>query len=520
MDYLNTLTRAAPIQHAIQLILQAPVSHQWVDFYKRSTRNELAFLGAATLLTAYNLVSYIKTRRQRLNLPPTVPLSLPLVGHTLYMMTMSNKFIDWCNKNYGELYNLNFLGKQVTVASGKCAEEALKADQSDLSLEEGIVKGIKANPIVAKATVASSKMPMYIHGIQVGLERGVEALFNEDGATVVETPSPFFQNFVAYMSVPTLLGEEMATNVEVIRSFAEFTGDITKNVGIFMMLPKFLHPYLAKYLQSASKHHQVMEKYVAPVIQARREKMKQAQEAGVEHGLEYNFLQGLMEFENTDDPSKPYTEKEIAHAVLLVAFASVHTTSMNLSFAIYWLIARPDLKATLLEEIEHFAPGNTHVTHEALHKMQFLNNFMREVLRQGVDKLANGKKALNDYTFKNGYQVPKGRSVNTTLRQLNFGDNVTRSTVAEMDPAKSLNKASTSPAKDFASFGMGKHMCPGRFFAVQEIEMSLIYLLKHFDIDTVSGNKPYPVAAIAGAFATNCEDPLVFTRKNPDSHYL
>ncbi|KAL9541263.1 hypothetical protein MBANPS3_009220 [Mucor bainieri] len=531
MDYLNTLSKSAPIHQAVELIQQSHLTHRWMDFYKRSTRSELTFLGAAAFLTLYNLSSYIKAKRQKLHLPPTVPFSLPLVGHSLYLMVMPNKFIDWCNKNYGELYNINMLGKEVTVASGKCAEEALKADQADLSLEEGVVKdllhldyvfdhhtmaiGIKANPIVAKATVPNNKMPMYIPGIQIGLERGVQTLFNKDEPTIVNHPSPFFQNFVAYMSVPTLLGEEMATNAEVIKSFAEFTGDVTKNVGIFLMVPKFFHPYLVSYLQSANKHYEVMEKYVAPVIVERREKMKQAQEAGVEHGLENNFLQGLMEFENTDDPNKSsYSEKELAHAVLLVAFASVHTTSMNLSFSIYWLIARPDLKAQLLEEIERIVPGNTPVTHEALNQMQFLNNFMREVLRQGADRVANGKKALRDFTFKNGYQVPKGRSVNTTLRQLNFGDNVTRTSVEDMDPAKSLNKVSTSPARDFASFGMGKHMCPGRFFAVQEIEMSLVHLLKHFDIDTVSGKKPYPVATIAGVFATNCEEPLVFTPKH------
>lgn len=374
--------------------------------------------------------------------------------------------------------------------------------------------GFEANPIIAKATVPSNKMPMYIPGIQTGLEAGIDTLFKKGEPTIVNTPSPFFQNFVAYMSVPTLLGEEVATNREVIKSFAEFTGDVTKNVGLFMAVPKFLHSYVVSYLQSTNKHYEVMEKYVAPVIQERREKMKQAQQAGLEHGLEHNFLQGLMEFTNPNDPGKLYTEKELSHAVLLVAFASVHTTSMNLSYSIYWLIARPDLKEKLLEEIERIVPGNTHVTHEALHQMKFLNNFMREVLRQGNDILANGKKALRDYTFYNGYQVPKGRSVNTTLRQLNFGDNVTRSTVEEMDPTQSLNKACTSPAKDFTTFGMGKHMCPGRFFAVQEIEMSLIYLLKHFEIGTVSGKQPYPVANIAGIFATNCEEPLVFTPKN------
>lgn len=141
MDYLNTLSKSAPIHQAVELIQQSQLAHRWMDFYKRSTRNELTFLGAAAFLTLYNLSSYIKAKRQKLHLPPTVPFSLPLLGHSLYLMAMPNKFIDWCNKHYGELYIINMLGKEVTVASGKCAEEALKADQADLSLEEGVVKG-------------------------------------------------------------------------------------------------------------------------------------------------------------------------------------------------------------------------------------------------------------------------------------------------------------------------------------------------------------------------------------------
>lgn len=54
----------------------------------------------------------------------------------------------------------------------------------------------------------------------------------------------------------------------------------------------------------------------------------------------------------------------------------------------------------------------------------------------------------------------------------------------------------------------------GRFFAVQEIQMTLVYLIKNYDIKTVSGKRPQPIAHIAGYMVTNSEEPLVFTRKN------
>lgn len=143
MDYLNKLQTNAPIQNAIQLIKQLPVTHRLTDMYKRSTKNELMFVGAATFITLYNLSAYIKAQRQKLNLPPAVPFSLPLFGHTLYLMIMPNKFLDWCNEKYGEVYNLDVNGKTVTVTNGKSSEEAMKANQEDLSLEHGIVRGKK-----------------------------------------------------------------------------------------------------------------------------------------------------------------------------------------------------------------------------------------------------------------------------------------------------------------------------------------------------------------------------------------
>lgn len=143
MDYLNTLTTNAPIQNAVQLIKQFPVTHRLTDMYKRSSKNELMFVGAATFLTLYNLSAYIKAKRQKLNLPPMASYSLPLFGHGLYLMLMPNKFIDWCIKTYGEVYTVNMFGKTITVANGKSGEEALKADTEDLSLDQGIVRGKK-----------------------------------------------------------------------------------------------------------------------------------------------------------------------------------------------------------------------------------------------------------------------------------------------------------------------------------------------------------------------------------------
>ncbi|KAI8885443.1 cytochrome P450 [Backusella circina FSU 941] len=510
------------IQHAVSLVRQLPISQHLELFYKRSSRNELIFLGGATLLTLYNFAAYIKASRQKLNLPPTVGYNLPIVGHSLYMLANPHKFIDWCNDKYGEVYDLNLFGKTVTVASGRSAEEVLKADADKLSLEHGILIdllhlnyfldattmeiGFLANPTAAKLSIPPQRMPTYVPGLQEGLDRALVDLVKGKETYLVEKPSVFFQNFVAYMSVPTLVGEEFKMNPHVIKSFAEFTNDITGNIGIFMAVPKSLHRYVIPYISKVQEHTKVMNDYILPTVKAYRANPQQFDQ---KHGP--NFLQGLADYIKPDGTT--YTDREVANSVLLIAFASVHTTSMNMSFALYWLLARPDLLKQFLDEIDRVLPGDTPVTFEALKEMTFLENFMRESFRQSADKLANGKKAMVDYTFANGYQIPKGRVVESTARGLNMGTNLNRSKIEEMDPTQSFGKPSTAPARDFVTFGLGKHLCPGRFFAVLEIKMSLIQLFREFDIKVASGRQPIPVNNLAGKVSVNSEEPLIFTKK-------
>lgn len=264
--------------------------------------------------------------------------------------------------------------------------------------------GFKVNPSVAKSVIPASKMRNFTAGILKGLQYGLDQLVGDHEIYTVSNPNFFLQRFVAYMSVPTLVGQEVATHPDVLASFADFTGDITSNIGIFMATPKWLHPWLLPHLSSFHKHQKVMIDHVKPVVQARR---KQMELLGENHNLPPNFLQGLIEFKKADGTY--YTDDEVALSVLLVAFASVHTTSMNLSFSIYWLIARPDVRGRIEQEIKDVL-GDAPVDDDKLTQMTYLDNFIREVLRQGVDKLANTKAVLSDvYTFANGYQVPKGK---------------------------------------------------------------------------------------------------------------
>jgi cytochrome P450 len=451
----------------------------------RLSKNEKTLLGGLALVTLYNLISFIKEKRQKLNLPPYVPYGLPIFGHTFYMIFAHNRFIDWCNQKFGETYRLSMFGETIYVASGKAGEESMKASREDFSINDGtsidllhldflhekaiLDIGQDVHPAIAKDLLANAKMHRYLPSVLEGFVKAKKDMINETGPTLVSNPSVFFQNFVAYMSVPTLIGDEFKDNLEIIQSFAACTGDAVKNTPLYMLFPKFMHPMFKVFLSDAKRHTGLMRKYVEPFVQKYRDDPN--------FGNKNSFLREVSLYQHNGELISP---QQAAQSILLVAFASVHTTSSNTSIALYWLLARPDLLKKFLEEVDTVFPNNAPITYEKLQEMPFLNNLLKETLLQSISSLSSRKKAGRDYTFHDGTQMPKGNIcthtyiviliimnsggiVQVTSRAINLGLNVNRFGVDAMDPEMSMNKPITTPARDFISFGSGKHLCPGKY---------------------------------------------------------
>jgi hypothetical protein len=71
--------------------------------------------------------------------------------------------------------------------------------------------------------------------------------------------------------------------------------------------------------------------------------------------------------------------------------------------------------------------------------------------------------------------------VQAAARQLNLGLNMNRVGIDAMDPSKSMEKRVTAPARDFISFGMGNHACPGKEAQNREnSSRQLMYLCRTF----------------------------------------
>ncbi|KAG0184833.1 hypothetical protein DFQ28_010359 [Apophysomyces sp. BC1034] len=364
--------------------------------------------------------------------------------------------------------------------------------------------GMTIFPKLTRSTLGPGKMNNYYDDVVKSFGIGLKEIDTGD-RIVINTPTHTIQRLVSYMNVRSLVGEEVALDPQLIATFTDYTQDLVKVMGLYVATPTWVHQFIIPFVKAYKHHRQVMIDRIIPLVRAKRASTAQGITAPE------TLMQAFIDYKEPSDGAE-LTEYEISQTILMVAFASVHTTSLNLGFALAWIMARPDLCKRLEDEIVE-AFGNGPVTKDRLDQMQFLDKFLHEVYSQGADKLGIGKRAVQDYTFVNGCQVPKGRLIETTNRAMCVGFNKSRSTVEEMDPDVWGNRKPTNSKNDYVVFGVGKHTCPGRFFATLEVKVALVTMLRKYTVTSLDG-KPYrPVKHLLGVIATVPETPFVLTKR-------
>jgi cytochrome P450 len=118
------------------------------------------------------------------------------------------------------------------------------------------------------------------------------------------------------------------------------------------------------------------------------------------------------------------------------------------------------------------------------------------------------RKVLKPFTLSNGQVIPAGLTIEIPAVAVN-SDSYIFPHADEFDPLrfyrlrtqakdersveKAANNQFVSVNQSSLTFGYGRHACPGRFFAANEIKMILAHALLRYDVKLVgSETKRYP----------------------------
>ncbi|KAJ5817467.1 hypothetical protein N7447_009700 [Penicillium robsamsonii] len=200
------------------------------------------------------------------------------------------------------------------------------------------------------------------------------------------------------------------------------------------------------------------------------------------------------------DTCNGHNELDIAQLLAANTFGASFNTTVVLVQCLCELAARPEYVTLIRQEvISTLQAQNGTWTKEGIESMKRLDSFIKESHRYNCfDHAGTPRVVKKDFQFKNGLRIPKGTVLLTPNAAMLFDERYIKNPL-EFDGLRFYDLAKSSETPEvfkytstnphYLQFGDGKHVCPGRFFAADEVRLILAYLLFHFEVK-LQGNLP------------------------------
>lgn len=181
------------------------------------------------------------------------------------------------------------------------------------------------------------------------------------------------------MSAVVFLGFPACRNEDWLRLSVDFSINIFHTSFAMRMFPPFLHPFIALILPSRHRARQnlaLARKIIAPIIE-KHKKLPADGRLGNTKTEEDTLLTWMVD-NATDVENQP---DQMASRQLILTLASIHTTSMAVSHALFDLCAHPEFFEPLREEIDGVLAGSQALEVKHMQGLQMLDSFLVESQR-------------------------------------------------------------------------------------------------------------------------------------------
>ncbi|KAF9550168.1 hypothetical protein EC957_001654 [Mortierella hygrophila] len=468
--------------------------------------------------------------------PPPIPMVSLRPGdktHDKEYRENQDKFLTRCQTESGPVFKLLIHRLQITVVSGDFIREmflnenfsnvdALNELMGVKTFLHSLIKSGKNHDARIQNSIIldhlTPSLPKYqaemVSALEAALVDGVGACVK---GRVVECPITIIQDMIGKSTGTVFMGAEVANNSKALETFIMSMRDFTSVLGLNDVNIPFWRRWLnlkLMHFNNPLKHRvQTLAEAATPVILERRRREARLINEGVDapqfiKARPHDILQKMLD--RFDEYGFVDLEDICGHIMLLI-LTSVHTTIDASTSMVYYLAAYPETIPVLhreqvqvlsaiqqerqqertsclskgLEISPELDPAHDRdLSTAALKRMVHLDSFQREVLRCRTEALTHFHMAGKENILSNGMVIPKYGMVLANLTSTHANNSAAHGpNPAKFHPWRYVGtfKTMTKVGVDYLPFGMGKHVCPGRFMASQQTKTVVSLMVSKFE---------------------------------------
>ncbi|CAG8247354.1 unnamed protein product [Penicillium salamii] len=302
------------------------------------------------------------------------------------------------------------------------------------------------------------------------------------------------QRLVARLSCKIFLGDEMCRNEDWLRVITDYARHSIQASDALQLWPKIVRPIVAMCMQSTrmlKKEVQAARSIMKPVLEKRLKNKENALKNGMAPEIHNDATQWME-----DVAAGRRYDPALMH--LGLALVAIFTTADFFTQALLDLCGKETLISELREEVITVLREDG-VKKTAMYKLRLMDSFLKESQRMKPIALTTFQRmAMENVKLADGSEIARGTGLmipNDRMWDSRFYENpetfdpyrfVRLREVAGHENSFSL--ISLSP--EHMGFGLGRHACPGRFFAVNEVKIALCHVLLKYEFKLAEGTTP------------------------------
>jgi len=412
--------------------------------------------------------------------PPKVP-ALPYLGIALKMTGDITSYLFSLYQQYGSIYRMTLLGREITVLSGIEANRFLNTDGNDVFTSEPLFGGF-AKEMNTKVFLTAMDGEEHMHLrklMRKGFSRSAMSPHMDYLVSTVDNFTRQFQTGDRIQILPSIqrLVTTQLSQVMARRWADDYFEDI-RDFLRYMLYVKVLKFYPPIILQAP--HY---KKCKSRTIELARQILDDHRNNPATSDNERDLIDDMLNAKGYD--GNPFDDNALLSMVISPYFAGIDTVASSISFFVYTTLRYPHIYEKAKSEARAIFANGIPTLH-SLKEMETIHGMAIETLRMYPVTPMTPRTALKSFTF-NGYRVDAGSEVYVAQTMTHFMEEYFPNPTV-FDHTRFSRGEGRNVSGAFAPYSLGQHMCLGAGIAETQMILTLARLINNLDLELETPN--------------------------------